>query len=141
MGAKWTIRVPVLEYQEYDAEFGDKVTEDGVLEWFDKHGHEREPDRTFGGDSGQVITAERDPPVPTTNLQCPNCGSCGDFQYHEDIGCSRKVIVGEPGDETLKIHGYYTTEGFDEDGRNGRFYCVACGLEWPVPDDLCIEWV
>ena len=145
MGQKWTVTVPVLQYDVYHVETEDDFkNEDDFEDWFWNHymNVAEPPDpETYGGESGESTTYECEPPPKTSNLQCPACGSCGDFRYIEDIGCARDVIVGDPDDTPLKIHGYYTTEGFDEGGENARFECINCGHEWPVPDGLEIEWV
>ena len=140
---RWIVREPRTQIWEWtvdtDVEF---KSEAEFLAWWNET-NAGPPDARYDmhqDDTGLETTYELVPAKPTTNLQCPACLSCGEFRYIEDISCGRNVILGEPGETPLKIHGFYETEGFD-DGDNGRFECVACGHEWPVPKDLEIEWV
>jgi hypothetical protein len=85
-----------------------------------------------------------------TKFICPHCGYDGSrdprerseaFLYLEDIQCYREVLHEESRGNTLKVASLYRTgEGFD-DGTNGRILCGNCLGEFPVPEDLDVEFV
>lgn len=64
------------------------------------------------------------------------CGRC-DFTYVEDIACGRRCLGWDDG--TLAIEGHYTTQGYDEDGRDPRIVCDHCGAEFSVPTEYHFE--
>ena len=72
-------------------------------------------------------------------LKCPNCPNCepDQFQHWEDVIASRSVS-GFNEDGTLEIFGSSDT---GDEGENGRLVCSECYFEFPVPDDIDIEWV
>ncbi len=71
--------------------------------------------------------------------KCPSCGSDKDIRYVEDIQNWRRVLGLEDG--TLRVEArYHIGEGWD-DGYNARYCCGACLHEFPIPDDLEIDWV
>jgi hypothetical protein len=79
------------------------------------------------------------PPVDRDagGLLCRHCGG-RDFRYVEDIQNWREVIGLQAG--TLTIDGlYHTGEGYD-DGDNPRLQCANCCSEFPVPDDVAVEF-
>jgi hypothetical protein len=74
----------------------------------------------------------------TGEITCPECGYNG-VRYVEDISCYREVY--SLADGVLEIDGLYKTDGYDEDGQNPRLQCEHCCHEWPIPEDLELDFV
>ncbi|MCI0527005.1 MAG: hypothetical protein L0Y56_06055 [Nitrospira sp.] len=74
-----------------------------------------------------------------SDFTCPN-GHSGDIVYLEDLTSFRR-INGYAEDGTLLVEGFYETEGFDEQATNPRFCCEECGEEFPIPDEVEIDFV
>lgn len=65
---------------------------------------------------------------------CPKCGGTH-LQIWEDAIISRRVNeVNEAG--MLEVDSAYESDGH---GDNARFFCVPCGHDFPIPDDIEIE--
>jgi hypothetical protein len=88
-------------------------------------------------------------------IVCPHCGYDGskearhnrsdNFQYLEDAVTYRSVLYGhgheDAGeDEVLQVDGLYHV--YDEGNEtNPRFLCMNCLGEFPVPDDLELDFI
>jgi uncharacterized protein YbaR (Trm112 family) len=77
-------------------------------------------------------------------IACPTCGGTEEIRYLEDITCERRVCneiaTDEPTRQTV-VDGYYTTEGWDELADNPRLLCRSCEVEFPIPDEMEIDWL
>lgn len=78
---------------------------------------------------------EPEPPV----LKCPHCDNCDPscFQHWEDVTAYRRS-------QGFNMHGQLEISGLSDtsdDGDNGRLFCEECDKEFPIPDDIEIEWV
>jgi len=73
-----------------------------------------------------------------SDFTCPN-GHSDDIRYLEDITNYRQV-EGFDEEGNLRVDGLYHTDGYD-DGNNPRLSCGECGEEFPIPDDLEIDFV
>jgi hypothetical protein len=88
-------------------------------------------------------------------IVCPHCGYDGkgqarhssqdNFQYLEDAVTYRSVLHGHgfkewAEDEVLQVDGLYHV--YDEGNEtNPRFLCMNCLGEFPVPDDLELDFI
>jgi len=76
-------------------------------------------------------------------LKCPKCGndSWSDMRYLEDIVVYRELRRFNPkADPALVIaSGYASGEGYDY-GENARLECLACFKEFPLSDEVTIDF-
>lgn len=74
--------------------------------------------------------------------ECPECKlPLSRLTYVEDIGCSRDLKEINPKERVIRIHGEYTTAGFDEGGTNGRLCCGNCAATFPIPDYYELDFI
>jgi len=66
--------------------------------------------------------------------KCPKCGGTS-LQVWEDTLCTRDV-------HDFNEYGQLMVDGYASAGESegDRFYCRSCGHEFPIPEDIEIEY-
>jgi len=72
-------------------------------------------------------------------LTCPHCGNDNDsnFQMWEDVIASRDVF-GFNENGVLEISG---SSSPGDDSENDRFVCMSCWKDFPMPDNIEVDYV